>query len=135
MIVRTGAAATSIATAAVAAIAQDKGAMVTVQPTVWHVLGYGFQAGPMIAALVACFAVRFYVVQKDYPTHRWSLDVPISALVMMFTAAAVIRLQPDPIVALMYGTGLGVLGAGIIALAKKYVERALAAMGLSDSKD
>ncbi|MBM3929325.1 MAG: hypothetical protein FJ335_12855 [Sphingomonadales bacterium] len=135
MIARGLAATATIATTTVAAIAQDKGAIVTMQPTVWHVLGYGFQAGPMIAALVACFAVRFYSIQKDYPTYRWSLDVPISALALMFSAGAVIRVQPDPILALVWGTGFGVLGAGIIALAKKYVDRALAAMGLSDVKD
>jgi hypothetical protein len=107
---------------AVAAAADNKGAMVTA-PTIWIVLGYPFEAGSMIAALTACFAVRFWAVQKDYAHHRWSLDVPVAALALMFTAAAVISVRPSPLVALLLGTGLGVLGAGIIAIAKKYVDR------------
>lgn len=46
------------------AIASDRGATVTTStPTIWVVLGYPFEAGSMIAALCACAAVRFYVVQ------------------------------------------------------------------------
>jgi len=115
----------------VAAIAKDGGAAVaTSPPDVWHMLGYPFEAGPMIAALCACGAVRFYVVSKDHARHVWRLDLPILALALMFTAAAVIRFRPDPIWALAYGTGLGALGAGIIALAKRYVDGALAKLGL-----
>jgi len=102
-------------------------------PTVWHVLGYPFEAGSMIAALCACAAVRFYVVQKEYRQHRWTLDAPISLLTLMFTASAVIRVRPDPAMALIYGTGLGILGAGIIAIAKKNVDRVLGALGLTDT--
>lgn len=77
----------------------------------------------MIAALAACVAVRFWAVQKDYAHHRWSLDVPVTMLALMFTAAAVISVRPVPLIALLLGTGLGVLGAGIIMIAKKYVDR------------
>lgn len=93
------------------------------EPTIWIVLGYPFEAGSMIAALCACVAVRFWAVQKDYVRHRWSLDIPVAALALMFTAGAVIAVRPTPLVALLLGTGLGVLGAGIIAIAKKYVDR------------
>lgn len=134
MMTRVGAAAATIAATAAAGIASDKGATVSVQPTVWHVLGYAFEAGPMIAGLVACFAVRFYIIRKDYPTHRWSLDIPISALALMFAAATVIRLRPDPIMALFYGTTWGVVGAGIIALAKKHSDRLMALLGLGETK-
>ena len=101
------------------------------KPEIWYVLGYGFEAGSMIAGLCACIAVRFYVVQKDYKRHLWKLDAPISALVLMFTAAAVIRLRPDPAMALVYGTGLSMLGAGIITLAKKKMDGMLAVFGLN----
>lgn len=104
------------------AAAGSKGAMVG-EPTIWIVLGYPFEAGSMIAALCACLAVRFWAVQKDYVRHRWSLDIPVAALAQMFTAAAVITVRPTPLIALLLGTGLGVLGAGIIAIAKKYVDR------------
>jgi hypothetical protein len=107
---------------AVAAATDNKGAMVTA-PTIWIVLGYPFEAGSMIAALTACVAVRFWATQKDYAHHRWSLDVPVTMLALMFTSAAVISVRPVPLFALLLGTGLGVLGEGIIRVAKKYVDR------------
>ena len=113
------------------AVMNDKGATVNAStPTIWHVLGYAFEAGSMIAALCACAAVRFYVVQKDHEQHRITLDAPISLLALMFTAAAVIRLRPDPSMALVYGTTFGILGAGLIAIVKKNADRVLAALGL-----
>ena len=115
-----------------AAIDTTRGHSVDVStPTIWHFLGYQFEAGSMIAGLCACAAVRFYVVQKDFQRHLWRLDAPISLLVLMFTAAATVRLRPDPAMALVYGTGLGILGAGIITIAKKNVDRMLAAMGMA----
>lgn len=111
------------------AVAADTGATIS-KPVVWHILGYSFEAGTMIAALIACFAVRWYIVLKDYRVHRWTLDVPVTTLSLMFTAAAVISIRPEPITALMIGTGVGALGAGIIAIAKKYIDKFLP--GLSD---
>lgn len=104
-------------------------------PTIWHLLGYPFEAGSMIAALCACAAVRFYVVQKDHAQHRLTLDAPISLLALMFTAAAVIRLRPDPAIALVYGTTFGILGAGLIAIVKKNADRVLSAFGLTNTSD
>jgi hypothetical protein len=92
-------------------------------PTVWFLLGYPFEAGSMIAALCACLMVRFYVVQTGRDQHRWTVDVPVTALVMMFSAAAVIRMRPDPALALFIGTGLGALGAGIISIALGWVRQ------------
>ncbi|SDA14868.1 hypothetical protein [Sphingomonas sp. NFR15] len=116
----------------VAVAATDGKVAAMSEPTIWSVLGYQFEAGSMIAALCACFAVRFWAVQKDYARHRWSLDIPVAALALMFTAAAVISVRPSPLVALLLGTGLGVLGAGIIAIAKKYVDRWLGGITGSD---
>ena len=117
---------------AVQAIASDTGAtVVTSQPTIWHLLGYSFEAGSMIAALCACLAVRWWVVQQETGSHRWRLDVPVSALALMLTATIVARQRPDPVVALLWGTGLGVLGAGIISIAKQWVDRGLTAMGVT----
>lgn len=108
-----------------AAMGQDKGATVAVSvPTVWHFLGYPFEAGSMIAAICACIAVRFYVVQTDRKAHRWTVDVPVSALTLLFTAGMVISQRPEPLWALMAGTGIGALGAGIISIALNWVQRA-----------
>lgn len=104
------------------AVAGDRGAtMSTSEPVIWHFLGYPFEAGSMIAALFACFAVRFYVTHKDRRDHRWTVDIPVTALALMFAAGAVIRLRPDPALALFYGTGLGALGEGIVTIALNYV--------------
>lgn len=109
---------------AAAAVAADRGsALVATAPVVWSVLGNQFEAGSMIAALCACLAVRFYVSAQEGRVHRWSLDLPVSALALMFTAGAVVSRRPEPLSALLLGTGIGVLGAGIIAIAKKYVDR------------
>ena len=79
----------------------------------------------MIAALCACIAVRFYVVQTDRQQHRWTVDAPVTVLALLFTAGSVMRLRPDPALALIYGTGLGALGAGIIAIALNFVRSKL----------
>lgn len=94
-------------------------------PVVWHLLGYPFEAGSMIAAICACLAVRFYVVQHDAGANRWVLDIPVSALTLMFTAGIIISTRPQPLTALIYGTGLGAIGAGLIRIAKKHVDRFL----------
>lgn len=105
--------------------AMDKGATVQASvPTIWHFLGYPFEAGSMIAALCACVAVRFYVVQTERKAHRWTVDVPVSALSLFFTAGLVISQRPEPLWALMTGTGIGALGAGIISIALTWVQRA-----------
>lgn len=123
MIVKVGATMGALLPVA-AAVAADKGATVaTASPVIWHALGYPFEAGSMIAGLCACFAVRFYVVQKDFKVHRWALDIPVTSLVMMFTAAAMVSWRPEPLGALLIGTGLGAIGAGIIAIAKRYVDQ------------
>lgn len=109
---------------AAAAIARDKGATVaTSEPVVWHALGYPFEAGSMIAALCACAAVRFYVVQTAREQHRWTIDMPVTMLALMFTAGAVITRRPAPLEALLTGTGIGALGAGIITIALSWVRR------------
>ncbi|WP_419808397.1 hypothetical protein [Sphingomonas sp.] len=109
-----------------AAVANDRGATIaTSQPLIWQFVGYPFEAGPMIATLCACLAVRFYVQQTGREEHRWTVDLPVTCLVLMFSAAAVIRLRPDPALALMIGTGLGALGAGIISIALGWVRRNL----------
>ena len=124
-------------TAAAAAAAGDRGAALAGAgpPVVWSVLGLSFEAGSMIAALCACLAVRFYVSRQPGGLHRWALDLPVSTLALMFTAAAVTKQRPDPLYALMLGTGIGVLGAGLIAIAKKYVDQVLRALGLAEPEE
>ncbi|WP_238941034.1 hypothetical protein [Sphingomonas beigongshangi] len=108
---------------AAAAIAGDKGATVaTSQPLIWNFVGYPFEAGSMIAGICACLAVRFYVTAKAGKEHRWTLDWPVSALALLFTAGAIMRLRPDPALALIYGTGLGAMGVTIITVALNFVQ-------------
>lgn len=108
-----------------AAAALAKGGDGTVRPdgpTVWHFLGNPFEAGSMIAGICACIAVRLYVSQKDRAEHRWNIDLPVSALALMITAGAVMRLRPDPALALIYGTGIGAMGVSLITLAMNFVQ-------------
>ncbi len=122
MSLRVGALAGITAPVAAAAATISKGATMT-GPVVWHALGYPFEAGSMIAALCACIAVRFYVVQHGAGANRWLLDIPVSALALMFTAGIIVTARPAPLTALLFGTGVGALGAGIIKIAKTYVDR------------
>ncbi|WP_198353057.1 hypothetical protein [Sphingomonas sp. MA1305] len=118
---------------AAAALAADKGATIaSSQPVVWHFFGSPFEAGSMIAGLCACLAVRFYVSARAGKEHRWTLDLPVTALALLFTAGAVMRQRPDPALALIYGTGLGALGVGIITFALNFVQARMP--GAEDSK-
>lgn len=126
MIYKMGATMGAFIPVAAAAIASDKGATTaTSVPLIWHFAGYPFEAGSMIAAICACIAVRFYVAQTDRQQHRWTVDAPVTVLALLFTAGAVIRLRPDPALALVYGTGLGALGVGIITIALNFVRSKL----------
>jgi hypothetical protein len=126
MILRAGATMGAVLPVAAAAVAAGGGATAaTSQPVIWWFVGYPFEAGSMIAALCACLAVRFYVQQTGREQHRWTVDLPVTVLVLMFSAASVIRMRPDPALALMLGTGLGALGAGIISIALGWVRRNL----------
>ncbi|WP_261268665.1 hypothetical protein [Sphingomonas sp. LC-1] len=126
MIWKMGATMGAFIPVAAAAVMRDTGATVaTSSPIIWHFAGYPFELGSMIAAICACLAVRFYVVQTDRQQHRWTVDAPVTVLALLFTAGAVMRLRPDPALALIYGTGLGALGAGIIAIALNFVRSKL----------
>lgn len=134
MIWRLGATAGALVPVAATAIAADKGATIaTSVPLLWHPLGYTVEAGSLIAGLCACGAVRFYAAQKDLVHYRWTVDLPVTALALMFTFAAIVRVRPEPLIALLLGTGIGVLGAGIIAIAKRYVDRWLGPLVGDDS--
>lgn len=123
MIWKMGATMGAFIPVAAAAVARDTGATVpTSSPVIWHFAGYPFEAGSMIAALCACIAVRFYVAQTDRQKYRWTVDASVTVLALLFTAGAVMQLRPDPALALIYGTGLGALGAGIIAIALNFVQ-------------
>ena len=45
--------------------------------------------------------------------------MPVTAMVLAVSAALVISRRPEPLGALMYGAGLGVLGEGIFKLAER----------------
>jgi len=120
-----------------AAALTTKGATIaTSQPAVWHFLGYPFEAAGMIAALFGCIAARFWIgaAQAVRQEHRWSLDMPVSAMALAVSATLIISQRPEPLGALMYGAGLGVLGEGIFKLAEAYLRKATTAFGLDDGE-
>ncbi|MEG8026074.1 hypothetical protein QP162_20155 [Sphingomonas aurantiaca] len=99
--------------------------MATSVPVIWHFLGYPFEAAGMFAALFGCFAARFWIgaAQAVRQEHRWSLDIPVSGMALAVSAAIVISQRPEPLSALMYGAGLGILGEGIFKIAEKYLQK------------
>lgn len=106
------------------ALGSNEGAMVTSsQPEVWHFFGYPFEVGSMLAGLMACLAVRFYVTQTDQAHYRWTVDMAVLAISLMFTGGLIVTHRPEPFTAMMMGTGIGALGAGIISIALKWVRR------------
>jgi hypothetical protein len=128
MILKAGVSVGAVVPVIIHAAASAQGATIAnAEPVVWHLLGYAFEAGSMIAALCACVAARVYVTFKTHKVPRWALDVPVMVLVSMFTAATVAAWRPTPLIALMVGTGFGAIGAGVIAgsaswLRKKFPE-------------
>lgn len=111
-----------------AAALVKKGATVGAsQPAIWHALGYPFEAGAMIAALFACGAARWWIgaAQSLRKEHRWSLDIPVTAMALATSAALIISQRPEPLGALFYGAGLGILGEGIFKLAEARLGKAL----------
>jgi len=94
-------------------------------PVVWHLLGYPFEAAGMIAALFACGCARFWSGNqlRARKAFRWTLDIPVSALTLATSMAAVIAMRPEPLAALGIGAGIGVIGEGLFKLAQRNVEK------------
>lgn len=117
---------------ATAAYAASDPKLVHVRPVVASLVGYEFEVGPMISGLLACLAVRFFVSQTE-SKYRWRVDIPVSVITLLFTAAAIQAYRPIPLIALGYGTGLGALGVGIIKAALSFVQKSLP-FGADDSE-
>lgn len=95
------------------------------RPIVWSLLGYPFDAGPMLAALAACFLVRLRqcLESRAADLRRRALHVVVTALALLFSAAWIVVERPSPFYALLGGAGFGALGSGIIAIALTWVRR------------
>jgi hypothetical protein len=131
-----GATMAAILPVAATAMAAKGATIATSQPVIWHFLGYPFEAAGMFAALFGCFAARFWIgaAQSVRQEHRWSLDIPVSGMALAVSAAIIISQRPEPLGALMYGAGLGVLGEGIFKLAEKYLQKAGQVFGIEADK-
>lgn len=117
---------------AAAAMANKGATIATSQPVVWHFLGYPFEAACMIAALFGCIAARFWIgaAQAVRQQHRWLIDIPVTGMVLATSATLIIAQRPEPLGALLYGGGLGVLGEGIFKIAERYLQKAGTVFGL-----
>lgn len=93
-----------------------------VQPVVRSFLGYPFEVGPMILALLACGMVRAYRGTRG-PSYSWRLDAPVSAITLLVTAGAMVHFRPDPLTAIGIGIGLGAAGEMIISKCEQWVTR------------
>ncbi len=127
----TGAAVTPVAAAA---LNKANGAIVT-EPTIWHFLGYSFEAAGMVAALFGCLAARYWIgaAQAIRQEHRWSLDMPVSAMALATSAGVMMSTRPAPLYALLLGAGIGVIGEGIFKLAERQARASGAFGGGSDN--
>lgn len=131
-----GATVAAILPVAAAALAQKGATVATSQPVIWHFLGFPFEAACMIAALFGCFAARFWIgaAQAVRKEHRWTIDMPVTGMALAVTAGLVMQLRPEPLGALLYGGGLGVLGEGIFKIAERYLQKAGAVFGIEADK-
>lgn len=94
-------------------------------PVVWHFLGYPFEAAGMIAALFGCSCARLWSADqlRRRKSYRWTLDFPISLVTLAVTMGVIMSRRPEPLWALIYGIGIGVVGEGVFKLAQAQVER------------
>lgn len=131
-----GVAMAAVLPVAAAAMVSKGATVATSQPLVLHFLGYPFEAAGMIAALFGCFAARFWIgaAQAARREHRWTLDIPVSGMALATSAALIMSQRPEPLGALMYGAGLGILGEGIFKLAERYLQKAGAVLGIDPAK-
>lgn len=116
MIERTGVTVLGIGTAATAALPK---------PVVWHFLGYPFEAASMVAAIFAATVTRIIINTRAKSTNR-TLDFAVLALVLLTTASIVAGWHVNLVGGLLWGTGLATVGEGILRVAEKYVNKALA---------
>lgn len=75
----------------------------------------------MLAGLISCATVRIYIGATAKTRQGVVVDAAITTLTLLFTAGAIASQRPSPFFALLTGTGLGALGAGIIKIAVRYV--------------
>lgn len=101
------------------------GTAAVAQPVIWSALGYRFEAASMIAGLCACMMVRIWVSLNERTPRAWAwaVDLTVTGISLLFTAGWIVLQRPEPFYALLSGTGFGALGAGIIAIALKWVKR------------
>jgi len=92
-------------------------------PLTKDLLGYPFEVAPMIAAVLSCWVVRLYYGARARSKEGWLVDVSITMLTSLFTVGAVLMMRPSPFPALILGTGIGAIGAGLIRIAEKKARR------------
>ena len=105
-------------------------AAAAVTPVLADLLGYQFEVAPMLLAVISCVIVRVYKGATAKTRQGWVVDISISLLTVLFTVVMVITARPGPLLAAVLGTGMGAIGAGLIAYAEK---RARAALGEVDA--
>lgn len=81
-----------------------------------------------------CLSARFWIGAGEIARreHRWILDAPVSCMTLAVAAGLVISLHPEPLSALLYGGGVGILGEGVFKLAEQRINKLKAILGLGD---
>jgi hypothetical protein len=102
--------------------------VISAQPVVWTMLGYPFDAAPMLGAWSVCFAVRLVRLRLNLngtpatPRPK-AVSVIVTAIAMLFTTGWLVLQRPSPFFALLSGAGFGALGGGIITLSLAWIRR------------
>jgi hypothetical protein len=91
------------------------------EPVVWWILGYPFQAGPMVVCLMAVLITRVVIGLQAKSKGQFWLDVAIILICMLVTVLWVQAHQMDLLAAGLTGIGIGATGTGIIGFAKSAV--------------
>ena len=94
-------------------------------PVVWSILGYEFQAGPLVISIVVVLITRLCVFLNTTGRRQIYLDVAVTALcgviAAVWTQAHALTLLPAAISAM----GIAAIGYGLIGIAKSQLATAL----------
>lgn len=108
-------------------------ASTSVSPTIWHLLGYSFEAASMCAGIGAAVITRAIIGIRGKTVGR-ATDWAVLCLVLLFTAVIIASSGASLLTGLLYGTGIAAIGESLIVLAEKWANAALTKFGIPPAR-